>query len=106
MKKKSLAFFSILVLISSLGQITSDMYLPSLPAISHAFSTSHDLVQLTLSFYMVGFCLSQFIYAPLSDGIGRRIPLLFGISLSILGGMVCLSAKTIEILIVGRVLQG
>jgi Bcr/CflA subfamily drug resistance transporter len=105
MRHKSVIFV-VITLASTLGQFAADLYLPSLYALSHELHTSYSVVQITITAYMVGFALSQLIYGVLSDGIGRKSPLIFGLSLCILGSFVCFSANNIGTLIVGRFLQG
>jgi len=55
---------------------------------------------------MLGFAISQLVYGPISDGVGRRKPLLWGLTLCMLGSLMCFSAQKINILIIGRLLQG
>lgn len=98
-------FFQIL-LIATLGQIGADLYLPSLPSITHDFSVLPSKVQFTFASYLFGFSISHLFYGPISDRIGRRTPILFGVGLSLIGCLVCATAPSIEILIVGRFLQG
>src|SRR3990167_885406 len=98
--------FIILVLISTLGQVASDLYLPSLPAIAKNLDANFHAVKLTLSMYMIGFAISPLIYGPLSDGIGRHKSHILGLCLCLLGSVICLSAQSIQILIAGRLLQG
>ncbi|MCP4473120.1 MAG: multidrug effflux MFS transporter [Gammaproteobacteria bacterium] len=105
MKSKQ-TLFTILLLLGSIGQVAADLYLPSLPAISTSLAVSINSVQWSVSAYMWGFALSQLIYGPLSDGIGRKKPLLFGMSLALLGSIICLSAQSIDWLIIGRFTQG
>ncbi len=104
--KNEKLLFIIIVFIGSLSQITADLYLPSLPAIFHGLNTSVHAVQLSISVYMLGFALSLLVYGPISDGIGRHKPLLVGISICLLGGIICASAQTIVALIIGRLIQG
>ena len=104
--KKTFLFFIFLFLISCLGQISSDLYLPALPTIRDAFHTTARLMQLSLAIYMLGFSLSHLIYGPISDYTGRKNPLLFGISICILGTLFCRFSSNIEILLIGRLLQG
>lgn len=105
MQNHKLVFF-IIILISSMGQIMSDLYLPALPAIQQALHTNVRWVQWSISAYMIGFAVTPLIYGPLSDGIGRRKPLLFGMSLSLCGTLICIAAHNIEAFIIGRLLQG
>lgn len=102
----TLGLFSQILLIATLGQIGADLYLPSLPSIVHDFSVLPSKVQFTFASYLFGFSLSHLFYGPISDRIGRRTPILFGVGLSLIGCLVCAAAPSIEILILGRFLQG
>lgn len=99
-------YLLIILLFSSLGYIAADLYLPSLPAIATDFSVDITQSQLSVSAYMLFFALSQWVYGPLSDAIGRRKPLLFGISLLLVGSVICAVAPSIMWVIVGRAVQG
>lgn len=98
--------FGQILLIATLGQIGADLYLPSLPNIAHDLSVSARDVQLTFASYLLGFSLSHLFYGPISDRIGRRPPILFGVGLSFMGCLVCLFSPAIIFLILGRFLQG
>ncbi|RDI42091.1 multidrug effflux MFS transporter [Aquicella lusitana] len=98
--------FIIVVIVLAFGQIVSDLYLPSLPSIAASFHSNASAAQFSLSIYMVGFTLSQLIYGPVSDGIGRRRPLLIGLCLCLAGSIVCFLAQYIEAIIIGRFIQG
>jgi len=101
-----LALFIAVILYASLPHITTDIYLPSLPAIAEALASTATAVKLTITSFMLGFGIAHLIYGPISDRIGRRKPILFGIGLSTLGTFLCLYAPTISVLIMGRFLQG
>jgi DHA1 family bicyclomycin/chloramphenicol resistance-like MFS transporter len=79
---------------------------PSLPYIDEALGTGPTLVKLTMSAFLWAFAISQIIYGPLSDRFGRRPVLLGGIALYLVASLVCALAPNIEILILGRFLQG
>ena len=96
----------LLLLITALGQIAIDIYLPSLPAMQSAFGTTKDTVQLTLSIYSIGFGLSQLFYGPLSDRFGRRDLLLFGMGISSIATLACSLSTHITALICFRLIQG
>lgn len=96
----------ILGLLSCIGPLTMDMYLPALPAIADGLGTSVGSVQLTLTTYFIGFGLAQLIYGPLSDHAGRKLPLFIGLSLFVLGTIACALAPTIELLTTARFVQG
>lgn len=105
MKSKSVLFF-IVVLIACLAGISSDIYIPSLPAIAESLNTTIDEAQWTLAIFMLGLAVSQLFYGPISDGIGRRNPLIIGLLTMTLGSFVCYNAQTIHTLILGRFIQG
>ncbi|HJO94880.1 MAG TPA: multidrug effflux MFS transporter [Victivallales bacterium] len=98
--------FYIIVLTATLGQFFSDLYIPSLSAISKSLKTTISSTQLTITLYMLGYSISSLIYGPLSDTIGRRKPLLIGLSFCLVGSAVCSLAPNISTLISGRLLQG
>lgn len=87
------------------GPVSTDLYLPSLPAMVRSFDTDVSTVQLTLSVFVFGFAISQLIYGPLSDRFGRRPVLLAGIATYFVASLLCLLATSIELLIAGRLLQ-
>lgn len=87
------------------GPVSTDLYLPSLPAMVTSFRTDVSTVQLTLSVFVFGFAVSQLIYGPLSDRFGRRPVLLGGIATYFIASILCLFAPSIHWLIVGRLLQ-
>jgi MFS transporter, DHA1 family, multidrug resistance protein len=70
-KKKNL--YAILVnIIIPLAGISTDIYLPSLPAISDHFKTNNAMTQLTVTFFILAFGFSQFIAGPVADAFGRK----------------------------------
>jgi MFS transporter, DHA1 family, chloramphenicol/florfenicol resistance protein len=99
----ALSLFSPFDLLASLGM---DIYLPALPDMPQALSTTPVVVQLTLSLYMVMLGVGQVVFGPLSDRCGRRPVLLAGAALfSCSSGLLalCDSAPWFVAL---RVLQG
>jgi Bcr/CflA subfamily drug resistance transporter len=104
--KNPILFFSYLFLLSCLGQISSDIYLPAFPTIRDAFNTTSHMMQISLSVFMLGFSISHLIYGPISDSTGRKKPLIIGISICIAGSLLCLFSSNIVYFIVGRGLQG
>ncbi len=88
------------------SSLAVDMSLPALPAITAAFGTSADRVQLTISFYLIGYAAGQLFCGPLSDRFGRRPVLLTGTAIYALSAFCCAFPATIEIMIALRLLQG
>ncbi|WP_420421269.1 multidrug effflux MFS transporter [Simkania sp.] len=104
--KQHVFLFSIIVLAACLTQFASDIYAPSLPGIAVSLQTDMDWVQWSLSIYMVGVALSQLIYGPISEGIGRKKPILVGLFILLFGSIICAFAQNIFFLILGRLIQG
>lgn len=103
---KKLVTLGVIMFSACLTQVASDVYAPSLPTITKAFGTSEGYTQFSMAIYMIAVALSQILYGPISEGVGRRKPLLFGMSLMTVGSIICSIANNIEILIAGRFLQG
>ncbi|KTC80494.1 multidrug effflux MFS transporter [Legionella cherrii] len=96
----------VVLMLMVLMQMTTDQYVPSLPAITKIFNSNEASIQLTLSLFMLGLSISHVFYGPLSDKIGRKPPLMFGVGLSILGSLICFVAPSVLVLIFGRFIQG
>ncbi|HET8708553.1 MAG TPA: MFS transporter, partial [Pseudomonadales bacterium] len=89
----------------SVGPLSIDMYLPSLPALQQYFQVDEARVQLTLVAFFIGLASGQLIYGPLSDRFGRKIPLLAGLAIFSLASLACALSTSIEMLILCRFLQ-
>lgn len=83
-----------------------DEYAPSMPAMLQSLHTTAASIQLTIGIMLLGLCLGQIIFAPLSDRFGRRPILLFGLILTLLATLLCLFSQTVNYLLIGRFLQG
>ncbi|MDP2125101.1 MAG: multidrug effflux MFS transporter [Parvibaculum sp.] len=99
------AFTVFLGALTAVGPLSTDMYLPSLPAIALAFAADTGATQLTLSVHLIGFAGSQLFYGPMADRYGRRPVLLAGFSLYVAGCFVSLFVGSIEELIAARFFQ-
>ncbi len=96
----------VLGMLTALGPFTVDMYLPAFPAIQEQFHVDPAAVQLTLTGTMVGFAAGQLIVGPLSDRVGRKVPLVAAAILHIAASIGVAMAGGIVMLGVLRVLQG
>ncbi|WP_238432570.1 multidrug effflux MFS transporter [Micromonospora tarensis] len=90
----------------AIGPLTIDMYLPALPAITAGLRTTETAVQLTLTGTLIGLALGQLLIGPLSDVVGRRLPLLAGLAAHVVASVLCVFAPNIAVLGTLRVLQG
>lgn len=96
----------ILGLLSVIGPLAIDMYLPALPAIGTDLGASDAVIQRSLMAYMAAVAVCQLVYGPLSDMFGRKPPLYFGMAVFIIGSIGCALAPNADMLIVFRFLQG
>ena len=85
--------------------LSTDTYVPALPALIRQFGVSASVVQLTLSMFVAGFGIAQFAVGPLSDRFGRRPVLLYGLLLYLAGSAMCAFSPSIWILIAARFVQ-
>ena len=68
-------------ILTALGPFVTDMYLPTLPAMTDYFHTTSSQVQLGLTASMIGLAVGQLFFGPLSDKYGRRLPLIVAMCL-------------------------
>ena len=99
---------AVLVLSALLGiqPVTTDLYLPALPALTEGFAARMPQAQLTLTALLLAFGLSQLIWGPLSDRFGRRPVLLLGLGAYIVAAVGSTLAQSMNLLIAWRTLQG
>ena len=95
----------LLGVLTAVGSLSVDMYLPSFPRVVADLHTDAGSVQRTLSMFFIGLALGQLVYGPLSDRFGRKPPLLFGMALYTAASLACMLAPTIEALQWSRLLQ-
>jgi len=105
LKPDTLPLTILLAVLTSLGPLSTDMYLPSLPSIAAHFGRPIADVQLTLSAFFLGFAAGQVFYGPLSDRHGRKRVLLAGLVLFTLATFACALSTSIESLTVMRFCQ-
>src|SRR5215211_986534 len=95
----------VLGLVAAIGPFAIDMYLPALPTIAADLDASTAATQMTLVAFFIGFGLSQIVYGPASDMLGRKAPLYFGLSLFSVSAVACALAPNVEWLIAFRFVQ-
>ncbi len=95
-----------LSLLLGLQPVTTDLYLPALPALRDDLLASMAQAQLTLTALLLAFGCSQLFWGPLSDRFGRRPILLWGMFAYLLASIGSSLAPSIEQLLGWRVLQG
>jgi DHA1 family bicyclomycin/chloramphenicol resistance-like MFS transporter len=105
LRPDTFALTALLALLTALGPVAVDMYLPSFPEIGRQLSASPATVQLTLSLYLAAYAVGQIIYGPLSDRYGRIPVLRFALAIYCVASAACALAPNIEMLLVARAVQ-
>lgn len=93
-------------LLAATSAVATDLYLSSIPSVAADLRTSASQVQLTLSLFFFGAGAGQMFLGPLSDSLGRRPVLLWGMTLFTLAGIAAAFTPNIELLIILRLVQG
>ncbi|MDH5826647.1 multidrug effflux MFS transporter [Sphingobacterium faecium] len=104
-KKVDLKIILIMGLLTAIGPLSIDMYLPAFPAIAKSLGTTVSEVTLSLSSFFIGISAGQMLYGPLLDRYGRKKPLYAGLCLFFLASVGCAFAPTVSSLILFRFLQ-
>jgi DHA1 family bicyclomycin/chloramphenicol resistance-like MFS transporter len=90
----------------ALGPATIDMYLPALPTLGEDLAATPAQVQLTLTGTLVGLGLGQLVLGPVSDAVGRRLPVLVGTAVHVVASLLCMVAPNVAVLGGLRLVQG
>ena len=96
----------VLGLLAAVGPFAIDMYLPALPTIAADLQATTAATQMTLTAFFVAFGVSQLVYGPVADMVGRKPPLYFGLAVFIAASIGCALAPSAEWLIFFRFVQG
>ena len=104
--RKPLVLGVLFGLLSALGPLAIDFYLPAFPAVAQDLATNPAMVKLSLSLFFLALALGPVIYGTLSDRLGRRPLLFWAMGIFVLTSLACSAAPSIRWLLLGRFLQG
>jgi MFS transporter, DHA1 family, multidrug resistance protein len=104
-KKQFFLFIVSMVMMSMIGIFSSDVYLPSMPAMASYFSVDYSLIQKTITVYLIALALFQLFYGALSDHIGRRPVVITGVIIYCAASIACALSSTIGQLLCFRFIQ-
>lgn len=104
--RQRLLYVVILGALTALGPMTIDLYLPAFPRLQADLGASAAMIQLTLTGTTIGFALGQIVIGPLSDRVGRRLPLTLATCVHVLACVGAAIAPDVWTLGALRLLQG
>lgn len=96
----------LLVFIIACGQMAQTIFVPTLPLIAQGLMVNPTQLQAVMACYLLAYGLLQFVYGPISDRFGRKNPLIFGISLFIIGALIAANSNSFAMLIAASFIQG
>ena len=101
---KTLPF--VLMLSTLASAIELNISIPSFPEISSYFNISDGITGLTISINLIGYCIACIFVGPLSETYGRRLVMIVGGTIMLVGATGCAFAPSIEFLLFSRFIQG
>ena len=106
-KTSRLEFIALMASLMSIVALSIDALLPALEQIGFTIGIqdSRDN-QLLITMIFLGLGFGQLIFGPISDSLGRKPVIYMGFSLFVLASFICVTATSIETMVIGRILQG
>ncbi len=102
-----LEFIALMGILFASVAFSIDAMLPALPNIANELiPRSPNSAQLIITSFVIGMGIGTLIAGPLSDSFGRRSVIMIGASLYVLGALVAWGGETLEMVLIGRALQG
>jgi|TARA_R110000868_G_scaffold231400_1_gene484789 DHA1 family bicyclomycin/chloramphenicol resistance-like MFS transporter len=99
-------FVALMALMTSLVALSIDAVLPALSQIGADLGiVDPRQTHLIVSLFFAGMALGQLYYGPLSDDKGRRYAIISGLIVFAIGSLVCIFAESLEVMLIGRVIQ-
>lgn len=105
-RRRYLQLVLVLGSLIALGPLTIDMYLPALPTLAADLQATDAAVQATLTGMLIGLGVGQLVIGPISDAVGRRVPLITGVSVHVVTSLLCAVAPDVLTLTAARFVQG
>lgn len=100
-------FVALFSFITSLTAASIDGMLPALGIIGDELKVADPRnTQLVVTLFVFGMVFGEFLFGPLSDAMGRRKAILLGLAIFCAGSVLAMTAQSIEVMLLGRVIQG
>ena len=106
-RASQLEFIALMASLMSLVALSIDALLPALEQIGISIGIQESQNnQLLITMIFLGLGVGQLLFGPISDSFGRKPMIYMGFILFALASIICVMATSIEIMILGRILQG
>lgn len=106
-QKPNFEFVAMMAALMSIVALAIDAILPAISNIGEAInSTDSTDHQLLVTMIFLGLGVGQLFFGPISDSFGRKPVVYMGFSIFLVASVICLMAPSLEVMVVGRILQG
>ena len=105
-KLENVHLMAMLILLVAVGQMAQTLYVPTIAQIARDFAVTPGAVQRVMAAYLMMYGLSQLVYGPVSDRVGRRPVIFTGMLIFLLGAAGALLAPSLNALVVAGAVQG
>ena len=107
LKVTKFEFIALMAFLMSVVALAIDALLPALDIIGNSLHTQENSDhQLLITMIFIGLGVGPLFFGPLSDSLGRKPMVFVGFGIFILASIICVYAKSLEIMVLGRILQG
>jgi DHA1 family bicyclomycin/chloramphenicol resistance-like MFS transporter len=96
----------VLAMLSMIGPFSIDTPFPAFSEMGRALDASVGQMQLVVTAYLLSFAAMSIFHGPLSDAVGRRPVIVVSLLVYAVASVACVFAPSLELLLVGRVMQG
>ncbi len=105
--KPEIEFIALMASLMSIVALSIDALLPALSQIGLAVNNLNTTDnQLLITMIFLGLGAGQLVFGPLSDSFGRKPIVMFGFAVFAIASFICVAATSLEMMVVGRILQG
>ena len=94
-----------LVALTGMAALSMNLFLPSLPGMAEHFNTTAAVMGLSVGVYLLVNAALQLVIGPISDNIGRRKVILWGIAIYLVATVGCIFAPTATVFLTFRMMQ-
>lgn len=105
-RHKNFSLLLMLVLLVAVGQMAQTIWIPAMNGMAADFQVREGEIQHVMAAYLMTYGLSQLVYGPLADWLGRRPVILFGMTIFMLATLLAITTHSLTMLIIASALQG